>query len=78
MSACKVKHQALQVGIVRQTETAALKAAGNNRNAPFERRLTALYTRSTLEVCTCTQTRTGASLRTPACATPGRASGHCA
>ena len=38
---------------MRQTETAALKAAGDNRNAPFERRLTALYTRSTLEVPFC-------------------------
>ena len=34
---------------MRQTETAALKAAGDNKNTPFERRLTALYTRSTLE-----------------------------
>ena len=34
---------------MRQTETAALKAAGDNRNTPFERRMTALYTRSTLE-----------------------------
>lgn len=39
-----------QVGIVRQTETAALKKAGDNRNAPFTRQLTALYTRATLEV----------------------------
>lgn len=40
----------LQVGIVRQTETAALKKAGDNRNAPFTRELSALYTRATLEV----------------------------
>lgn len=40
----------LQVGVVRQIETAAIKAAGSNRYAPFERKLTALYTRSTLEV----------------------------
>ena len=39
-----------QVGIVRQTETAALKKAGDNRNAPFTRELAALYTRATLEV----------------------------
>jgi hypothetical protein len=39
-----------QVGIVAQTETAALKKAGDNRNAPFTRKLTALYTRATLEV----------------------------
>ncbi|KAK9861330.1 hypothetical protein WJX84_009535 [Apatococcus fuscideae] len=38
-----------QVGVVRQIETAAIKAAGSNRYAPFERKLTALYTRSTLE-----------------------------
>ncbi|RAL15610.1 mismatch repair protein MSH3 [Aspergillus homomorphus CBS 101889] len=36
-----------KVGIVRQIETAALKAAGDNRNAPFERRLTSLYTKGT-------------------------------
>ncbi len=42
----------LQVGIVRQTETAALKKAGDNRNAPFTRELAALYTRATLEVRT--------------------------
>ena len=40
----------MQVGIVRQTETAALKKAGDNRNAPFTRELAALYTRATLEV----------------------------
>lgn len=37
-----------KVGVVKQTETAALKAAGSNKGAPFERELTALYTRSTL------------------------------
>lgn len=37
-----------KVGVVKQTETAALKAAGSNKNAPFGRELTALYTRSTL------------------------------
>ncbi|KAK7115963.1 DNA mismatch repair protein Msh3-like [Littorina saxatilis] len=37
-----------KVGVVKQTETAALKAAGDNRNAPFMRKLTALYTKSTL------------------------------
>ncbi|KAJ4344443.1 Mismatch repair protein msh3 [Didymosphaeria variabile] len=36
-----------KVGIVRQLETAALKAAGDNRNAPFVRRLTNLYTKGT-------------------------------
>ncbi|KAK9814927.1 hypothetical protein WJX73_002195 [Symbiochloris irregularis] len=38
-----------KVGIVRQTETAAIKAAGDNKNTPFQRRLAALYTQSTLE-----------------------------
>ncbi|KAK7482631.1 hypothetical protein BaRGS_00026130 [Batillaria attramentaria] len=37
-----------KVGVVKQTETAALKAAGDNRSAPFTRRLSALYTKSTL------------------------------
>jgi len=36
-----------KVGIVRQLETAALKAAGSNRYAPFERRVTNLYTKAT-------------------------------
>ncbi|KMU76664.1 DNA mismatch repair protein Msh3 [Coccidioides immitis RMSCC 3703] len=36
-----------KVGVVRQLETAALKAAGDNRNAPFERKLTHLYTKGT-------------------------------
>ena len=40
---------ALQVGVVRQVETAAIKKAGSNKSAPFERQLTALYTRATLE-----------------------------
>lgn len=37
----------LKVGVVRQIETAALKAAGDNRNAPFVRKLTNLYTKGT-------------------------------
>ncbi|KAJ9099014.1 hypothetical protein QFC20_005771 [Naganishia adeliensis] len=36
-----------KVGVVRQTETAALKAIGDNRNKPFERKLTNLYTSAT-------------------------------
>lgn len=36
-----------KVGVVRQLETAALKAVGDNRNAPFVRRLTNLYTKGT-------------------------------
>eukprot|EP00911_Craspedida_sp_UC1_P000115 UC1_evm1s91 len=37
-----------KVGVVRQTETAALKKAGDNRSAPFTRKLTDVYTRATL------------------------------
>ena len=36
-----------KVGVVRQLETAALKKAGDNRNAPFVRKLTNLYTKGT-------------------------------
>ncbi|KAI4289681.1 MAG: hypothetical protein L6R35_001049 [Caloplaca aegaea] len=36
-----------KVGVVRQLETAALKAAGNNRNTPFVRKLTNVYTKGT-------------------------------
>lgn len=38
-----------KVGVVRQAETAALKAAGQNRYQPFERKLTEMYTKATLE-----------------------------
>ncbi|XP_014830349.1 PREDICTED: DNA mismatch repair protein Msh3-like isoform X1 [Poecilia mexicana] len=37
-----------KVGVVKQTETSALKASGTNRNALFSRQLSALYTKSTL------------------------------
>ncbi|KAF7564056.1 hypothetical protein G7046_g5 [Stylonectria norvegica] len=36
-----------KVGVIRQIETAALKKAGDNRNAPFTRKLTNLYTKGT-------------------------------
>jgi DNA mismatch repair protein MSH3 len=36
------------VGVVKQTETAALKAVGNNKSNVFTRELYALYTKSTL------------------------------
>lgn len=36
-----------KVGVVRQRETAALKAAGDNKNAPFVRELANLYTKGT-------------------------------
>ena len=37
-----------KVGVVKQTETAALKAAGNNKSKVFTRELHALYTKATL------------------------------
>ncbi|NXA04565.1 MSH3 protein, partial [Sapayoa aenigma] len=36
------------VGVIKQMETAALKAAGENKSSVFSRKLTALYTKSTL------------------------------
>ncbi|KAG1756484.1 muts domain V-domain-containing protein [Suillus paluster] len=36
-----------KVGVIEQTETAALKKAGENKNALFERKLTQLYTAAT-------------------------------
>lgn len=38
-----------KVGVVKQTETAAIKAHGANKSAPFCRGLSALYTKATLE-----------------------------
>ncbi|XP_034206345.1 DNA mismatch repair protein MSH3 isoform X2 [Prunus dulcis] len=38
-----------KVGVVKQTETAAIKAHGSNRSGPFGRGLSALYTKATLE-----------------------------
>ncbi|KAG6919950.1 hypothetical protein DXG01_013299 [Tephrocybe rancida] len=43
----KLLSRGYRVGIVGQTETAALKKAGENRNAPFERKLLHLYTAAT-------------------------------
>ncbi|XP_029430030.1 DNA mismatch repair protein Msh3 isoform X2 [Rhinatrema bivittatum] len=37
-----------KVGVVKQTETTALKAVGDNKSSLFTRQLTALYTKSTL------------------------------
>ncbi|XP_049621997.1 DNA mismatch repair protein Msh3 [Suncus etruscus] len=37
-----------KVGVVKQMETAALKAVGDNKSSLFTRKLTALYTKSTL------------------------------
>ena len=39
-----------KVGVVRQMETAALKAAGDNRNKQFKRELCEVYTKSTMLV----------------------------
>ncbi|GFO14525.1 DNA mismatch repair protein msh3 [Plakobranchus ocellatus] len=44
-----------KVGVVKQTETAHLKAASDNKTGPFTRRLTALYTKSTLIVKVCNE-----------------------
>ncbi|KAL6509318.1 hypothetical protein OROGR_022628 [Orobanche gracilis] len=38
-----------KVGVVKQTETAAIKAHGSNRSGPFCRGLSALYTKATLD-----------------------------
>ncbi|XP_069152332.1 DNA mismatch repair protein MSH3 isoform X4 [Solanum lycopersicum] len=38
-----------KVGVVKQTETAAIKAHGSNKLGPFGRGLSALYTKATLE-----------------------------
>lgn len=38
-----------QVGVVRQVESAALKAASDNRSAPFARQLTGLFSAATLD-----------------------------
>ncbi|XP_061585427.1 DNA mismatch repair protein Msh3 isoform X2 [Cololabis saira] len=40
--------QGHKVGVVKQTETSAIKASGANKNALFSRQLSALYTKSTL------------------------------
>lgn len=40
-------HAGHKVGVVRQTETAALKAVGSNKSAPFQRELKQLYTKGT-------------------------------
>lgn len=37
-----------KVGVVKQTETSAIKASGSNKNSLFTRQLSALYTKSTL------------------------------
>lgn len=38
-----------KVGVVKQTETATIKAHGSNRMGPFSRGLSALYTKATIE-----------------------------
>lgn len=37
-----------KVGVVKQVETAALKAISEKKSGPFTRKLTALYTKTTL------------------------------
>ncbi|KAF9349246.1 Mismatch repair protein msh3 [Mortierella sp. AD094] len=43
----RLVHAGFKVGVVRQMETAALKSAGDNKSAPFTRKLTNLYTKAT-------------------------------
>eukprot|EP01133_Synstelium_polycarpum_P018141 gene18141-21685_t len=43
----RLVHAGYKVGVVEQIETAALKAASSTKSAPFERKLTKLYTSST-------------------------------
>ena len=45
---CRLVAAGHKVGVVKQTETAALKAASEKKSGPFSRELTALYTRTTL------------------------------
>lgn len=44
----KLVHAGYKVGVVKQTETAALKKTSDNRGGPFARKLTGLYTKSTM------------------------------
>lgn len=39
--------QGYKVGLVKQTETAAIKAAGATKSGPFARQLSAIYTKAT-------------------------------
>ncbi|KAK3826144.1 MAG: muts domain V-domain-containing protein [Benniella sp.] len=43
----RLVHAGYKVGVVRQMETAALKSVGDNKSAPFTRKLTNLYTKAT-------------------------------
>ncbi|KAJ2611910.1 Mismatch repair protein msh3, partial [Coemansia sp. RSA 1365] len=44
----RLVHAGFKVGVMRQTETAALKAAGEGRGAPFGRRVAEVFTAGTL------------------------------
>ncbi|RKO98067.1 hypothetical protein CXG81DRAFT_14192 [Caulochytrium protostelioides] len=46
----KLVDHGFKVAHIRQTETAALKAAGDNRSAPFEREVSDIYTKGTMVV----------------------------
>lgn len=43
----RLVEQGYKVGLVRQTETAAIKAAGSTKSGPFARELSAIYTKAT-------------------------------
>jgi len=49
LTKARLLSQGYKVGIVDQTETAALKKASENRNTLFDRKLTYLYTATTYE-----------------------------
>lgn len=63
---------------MRQTESAALKAAGDNKSAPFTRSLTGLFTAATLEAAEKAdklgKQRADLRLHEPALAAAGQAS----
>ncbi|XP_023724696.1 DNA mismatch repair protein Msh3 isoform X2 [Cryptotermes secundus] len=44
----RLVEEGYKVGVVNQTETTAVKAAGENKNAPFTRELAHVYTKATL------------------------------
>ena len=48
MSSYRLVIAGYKVGVVKQTETAALKAVSDKKSGTFSRQLTALFTRTTL------------------------------
>jgi len=54
-----------KVGIVRQTETAALKSISDNRNTGFDREVTEVYTKGRLPVTLMTNACSHQSIQEP-------------